>query len=135
MMVLVAFSPSVNSQIKTIISHSYTTTYYPDFTTSFYSESGVMIPDWGSITYEPFNVSVPPGVINPVLTASDVTDKTASFVADPFMFYEDGNWFMFFEVEDYVSADIGLAKSNDGLIIRKGINSSPLYFNDENLFG
>ena len=85
------------------------------FTTTSEPEPGLMIPDWRNVTHEPFPVTVPSGVTNPVLTGSDVTDKSASFVADPFMFHEDGDWYMFFEVEDGASADIGLATSTDGL--------------------
>ncbi|HEX7010141.1 MAG TPA: hypothetical protein VF184_09170 [Phycisphaeraceae bacterium] len=58
-----------------------------------------------------------PGAANPVLTASDVTDATALFVADPFMLQAGSNWFMFFEVYDMRTdqGDIALATSPDGL--------------------
>jgi hypothetical protein len=64
----------------------------------------------------PLEVSAPEGVQNPVLTARDVTDLEASFVADPFMVREEGRWYMFFEVmpaESYLGK-IGLASSADG---------------------
>jgi hypothetical protein len=53
-------------------------------------------------------------VDNPVLTARDVTDAPARFVADPFMVREGPRWYMFFEV---VTQDrdkkIALAESPD----------------------
>jgi hypothetical protein len=39
-----------------------------------------------------------PTVANPVLSATDVTDVPAKFVADPFMIKKDSTWYMFFEV-------------------------------------
>lgn len=77
----------------------------------------VHIPDWTDIPYGPFNLIDPPGITNPVLTAGDVTDRDAEFVADPFMFHEDGPWYMFFEVFDRAAlrGDISLASSLDGL--------------------
>lgn len=58
------------------------------------------------------------GVMNPVLTAADVTDYgNVDFVADPFMFVSGtGNWHMFFEVFNRnrePTAAIGHAYSND----------------------
>lgn len=54
---------------------------------------------------------------NPVLTAKDVIDVPAAFVADPFMISENSTWYMFFEVLNALSeqGEIGLAISNDGL--------------------
>jgi hypothetical protein len=56
-------------------------------------------------------------VKNPVLTAKDVTDVPAKFVADPFMVKESGTWYMFFEVMNALTGqgDIGLATSDNGL--------------------
>ncbi|MGF1936147.1 MAG: glucosamine inositolphosphorylceramide transferase family protein [Nostoc sp. ChiQUE02] len=53
---------------------------------------------------------------NPVLTAKDVTDVIAEFVADPFMVCNDGIWYMFFEVMNSLTnrGEIGLATSNNG---------------------
>lgn len=56
-----------------------------------------------------------PAVANPVLTKTDVTDVTANFVADPFLFYEDGTWYMFFEVMTSPYSQIAYATSPDGL--------------------
>lgn len=53
---------------------------------------------------------------NPVLTASDVTDAHAAFVADPFMVRRGDQYFMFFEVMDATTGkgSIGLATSATG---------------------
>jgi hypothetical protein len=55
------------------------------------------------------------GVPCPVLTAADVTDLQAQFVADPFMVLDNGKWYMFFEVMDATTdrGVIGLARSDD----------------------
>jgi len=67
----------------------------------------------------PDTLSPPPDAINPVLTAQDVTDVPANFVADPFMLFEENCWYMFFEVETTLDkgpvGKIGLATSTDGL--------------------
>jgi len=77
-------------------------------------------PSWSIGIYageSPFNLSPPTGLKNPVLTAKDVTDVPAFFVADPFMIQEKGTWYLFFEVKNKRSdhGDIGLAVSKDGL--------------------
>lgn len=53
---------------------------------------------------------------NPVLTAQDVRDRKALFVADPFMINHNGTWYMFMEVLNSLNrqGDIGLATSRDG---------------------
>ena len=58
-----------------------------------------------------------PGASAPVLTAQDVTDVPAFFVADPFMVHENHTWYMFFEVLNKFTrkGSIGLATSEDGL--------------------
>ena len=68
-----------------------------------------------SSSSEPFDFSGE-NVSNPVLTASDVTDIPAAFVADPFLFHENNTYYMFFEVlnTNTSQGDIGLAISNDG---------------------
>lgn len=65
----------------------------------------------------PFNFISPENVSNPVLTAKEVTDVPAAFVADPFMIRKNSTWYMFFEVMNTQTrqGDIGLAISNDGL--------------------
>ena len=64
----------------------------------------------------PFNLASPENIENPILTAADVTDRMADYVADPFMVRKDGMWFMFFEVVNSRTkqGDIGLAVSKDG---------------------
>ncbi len=74
-------------------------------------------PDWSNVSQSPFPLHESQAVVNPVLTASDVTDLNAQFVADPFLFYESGMWYMFFEVFERNTniGRIGLATSPDGL--------------------
>ena len=56
-----------------------------------------------------------PAKSNPVLTAANVTDIPAEFVADPFMLRRDGRWYMFFEVMNREThrGEIALAVSDD----------------------
>ena len=58
---------------------------------------GEMVPDWSSVEHGPFHLVTPTDITNPVLTADDVTDVEAEFVADPFMFHENGTWYIFFD--------------------------------------
>ncbi|WP_206758423.1 hypothetical protein [Nostoc sp. FACHB-133] len=79
---------------------------------------------------------------NPVLTAKDVTDVMAEFVADPFMVSDNGTWYMFFEVLNSLNnkGEIGLATSNDGfnwnykqIVIKEEFHLSyPYIFNFKN---
>ncbi|MBI4687069.1 MAG: discoidin domain-containing protein [Nitrospirae bacterium] len=75
-----------------------------------------LIPYWGSVTVPPINLQPAASITNPVLTASDVTDVYAQFVADPFLFNENNQWYMFFEVLNTTTnqGDIGVATSADG---------------------
>jgi hypothetical protein len=63
----------------------------------------------------PFQLAPAQGANNPVLTADDVTDVSASFVADPFMLDVNGTWHMFFEVMNWQRnvGEIGHAVSAD----------------------
>jgi hypothetical protein len=65
----------------------------------------------------PLELAPAPSITNPVLTAADVTDVPASFVADPFLLRHEGAWLMFFEVFNARDrqGDVGLATSDDGL--------------------
>ncbi|MDR2728885.1 MAG: hypothetical protein LBB56_07110, partial [Chitinispirillales bacterium] len=65
----------------------------------------------------PFELRPAEGVVNPVLTAGDVTDIKAEFVADPFMIKKDSAWYMFFETLNSLTNKgvISLAESGDGL--------------------
>lgn len=65
----------------------------------------------------PFTLAPSQTIQNPIMTARQVTDIPAKFVADPFMVKKDSRWYMFFEVlnTETGSGKIGLATSNDGL--------------------
>lgn len=67
----------------------------------------------------PFQIQPCRKASNPVLSAADVTDADASFVADPFMIRHKSFWYMFFEADVRRKEDsigkIGLATSPDGL--------------------
>jgi hypothetical protein len=65
----------------------------------------------------PLALGPSPSVVDPVLTARDVTDVEADFVADPFMVRWRDGWFMFFEVMESRTrrGSIGVASSPDGL--------------------
>jgi len=64
----------------------------------------------------PFDLISPNNVHNPVLTAKDVSDIAAEFIADPFMVQENGTWYLFFEVMNAKTreGEIGFATSDDG---------------------
>ncbi|MFC6963572.1 glucosamine inositolphosphorylceramide transferase family protein [Halocatena marina] len=70
-------------------------------------------------TAPPIGLNFDASIATPVLRASDVTDYgEVDYVADPFLFVEDGTWHMFFEIfnEDRTpDAPIGHATSSDGL--------------------
>ena len=70
----------------------------------------------------PLDLRAPDALANPVLTALDVTDVPAEFVADPFMIREPPTWYMFFEVfnEHSRRGEIGVATSSDALHWRYG---------------
>lgn len=53
---------------------------------------------------------------NPVLTKNDITDRNASFIADPFLTHSGGIWYLFFEVLDWKAGKgcVGMASSPDG---------------------
>lgn len=65
----------------------------------------------------PLELKPHPQANNPVLTADDITDINADFVADPFMVEAGGCWYMFFEVLDLKDelGKIALATSQDGV--------------------
>jgi hypothetical protein len=75
---------------------------------------------WSIGIYEgcsPFNLQPATGVRNPVISMLDVTDVPAKGVADPFLVYDAGRWYMFFEVVNALSGrgEIAYATSSDGL--------------------
>ena len=61
-------------------------------------------------------------VRNPVLRAEDISDVSASYVADPFIISKDALLFMFFEVFSSKKnhGNIGYAKSADGFSWKYG---------------
>lgn len=70
----------------------------------------------------PFDLRPPENLKNPVLTAEDVTDIPADFVADPFMLRQGSTWHMFFEVLNAVNnlGTIAFATSEDAFNWRYG---------------
>jgi hypothetical protein len=75
---------------------------------------------WSIGFYEgesPLSFSPSEKISNPILTAKDVTDSLAEYVADPFMIYENSMWFMFFEVlnKETNQGDIAFASSMDAI--------------------
>lgn len=60
----------------------------------------------------PFHLNVPE---KPILRARDITDTAARMVADPFAVQENGEWFLFFEIDSVSTrqGEIGLATSSD----------------------
>jgi hypothetical protein len=64
----------------------------------------------------PLSLDPAKNIINPVITAKNITDVPAKFVADPFMIKVKSTWYMFFEVMTTISkrGEIGCATSDDG---------------------
>jgi hypothetical protein len=64
----------------------------------------------------PFDLRPIKGLKTPILTAEDVTDVPADFVADPFLIRNGDMWHMFFEVlnGDSKKGQIAVANSLDG---------------------
>ena len=63
----------------------------------------------------PLQLAPIPGVRNPALTAADVTDVKADFVADPFLVREGGLWHLFFEIGCAEQDRLGWATSPNGM--------------------
>lgn len=73
---------------------------------------------WSIGLYEgpdPITLSPMDGIHNPILTAGDITDAPARFVADPFMVEHDGTYNLFFEFlnTQRKTGEIGHALSRD----------------------
>lgn len=64
----------------------------------------------------PLQLHPRPSRPSPVLSARDVTDVAAEFVADPFLLQKDSRWYLFFEVMESrrQKGSIGVAISSDG---------------------
>ena len=74
---------------------------------------------WAIGIYEgpsPIELKPPSDIANPVISAADVTDIRARFVADPFMVRANDGYYMFFEVlnDKRNLGEIGYAFSPDG---------------------
>jgi hypothetical protein len=63
----------------------------------------------------PWTLEERPEFPNPIVTAADVRDASAAFVADPFAVRRDGEWYLFFEVmnRDSGKGEIAYASSPD----------------------
>lgn len=73
-------------------------------------------PDWGNLTFDPLEPLDLPWVGNPVLSEIDISDPPLRFIADPFLYRDGGQWWLFFEilrVAPYKGV-IALASSQDG---------------------
>jgi len=76
------------------------------------AQADTVLPDWRQVE-EPFPLlSATPD--NPVLTVDDVIEPNANLVADPFLFFDNDLWYMFFEVA-FEERVISLATSPNGL--------------------
>ena len=73
---------------------------------------------------------------NPILTAADVQDMSARFVADPFLIQEQGVFYLFFEALGVDRGVIGLASSADGLHWRyeRIVLEEPFHLSYPNIF-
>ena len=73
---------------------------------------------------------------NPFLTAADVKDMPARFVADPFLIQEQGTFYLFFEVMGVDRGVIGLATSANGLHWRyeRIVLEEPFHLSYPNVF-
>ena len=73
---------------------------------------------------------------NPFLTAADVKDMPARFVADPFLIQEQGTFYLFFEALGVDRGVIGLATSADGLHWRyeRIVLEEPFHLSYPNVF-
>ena len=65
----------------------------------------------------PFDLKSIDEIDNPILTRYEVNDIEASFVADPFVIFVNGKYYMFMEIKniDTKKGDVGVASSDDGL--------------------
>jgi hypothetical protein len=92
----------------------------------------------------PIDIKPPERFKNPVLTAGDVQEIAAGFIADPFIIREGADWYLFFEVFNKRTrkGEIGYAISQDGfqwefqrIILSENFHLSyPYVFKWENQF-
>ncbi|MBT4256319.1 MAG: hypothetical protein HOD87_09695, partial [Gammaproteobacteria bacterium] len=64
----------------------------------------------------PRNIRLFPGVENPIVSAADISDVQGEFAADPFLFKEKGQWYLFYEVMNAETqlGEIGFSTSPNG---------------------
>jgi hypothetical protein len=83
----------------------------------------------------PFHLTVPE---KPVLRARDITDTAARMVADPFAVRENGEWFLFFEIDSVSThqGEIGLATSTDSThwVYRQIVLNEPFHLSYPQVF-
>lgn len=77
------------------------------------AQAETVLPDWRQVE-APFFPLVSATPNNPVITIADVVEGNAALVADPFLFFENDQWYMFFEVA-FPERVISLATSPNGL--------------------
>jgi hypothetical protein len=97
--------------------------------------------DWAIAVYSgasPTELSPLAGAKNPILTAQDVTDVRADFVADPFMIRDNGIWYLFFELWNLDSdrGEIGVASSANAIdwTYQKMIIAEPFHLSYPTVF-
>ena len=95
---------------------------------------------------DPFNLTGSiDRISNPVLSASDIPDMATAYLADPFLFYRDGRWYMFYELLrasprrgciGWAESDDGRSWQHRGIAIDEPFHLSyPLVFeHDENMY-
>lgn len=66
---------------------------------------------------QPFSLGPAVNTRNPIISAQDVSDVDAQYVADPFLYRRTEAWYIFFEVKNRATnqGDIAYAHSVDGL--------------------
>ena len=84
------------------------------------NEQSIFYDIWSIGIYEgstPFDLAAPENISNPIISAKDVVDVDASYVADPFMVIKNEKYYMFFEVFNWETyqGDIAYAESTDGV--------------------
>jgi hypothetical protein len=97
--------------------------------------------DWAIAIYggaSPTELSPLAGAKNPILTAQDVTDVKADFVADPFMIRDNGIWYLFFELWnlDRDRGEIAVASSANAIdwTYQKMIIAEPFHLSYPTVF-
>jgi hypothetical protein len=86
----------------------------------------------------PFSVCCADENLNPVITAADIKDIPAAFVADPFMLKKDETWYLFFEAYNQIKrrGEIGVATSRNAETwsYKKIVLKSPFHLSYPHVF-